>query len=463
MLLHYLLRREGSSVFSVTKLGVYFTWSVLCCVCTHTKLKRIIDPDQIKGSGALAALLCEVLAVGNTMNEGTKKGDARAITVDSLLTLTKTKSHCKSMTVLDYIAESLLTKDASGIISSSTTYYTESAPPPASYSSFPKTGREMLGFAAELPDLDAASRLPIVELCQQAQQLRSALQGAKRELSALQAEASGENEATAVEAGGGAPTARLATRLSPSARQENPRAALMAMFQKRNDGTGGSNGLSEAMKVQRRDKERVMKQGHGVEEGKIRSDEECGKKGEIARQPTLEAAAVVSSLDDFVDRASCRLGALSRAEDEVRAAASRMAAFLGDRSQDAGYIFACLKQFAELTGAARDRHDKRVEDLARKARIAARQQQEQYRKVGSGGTDCCLRGMNVKATTGSFTTSATERRQQRSIDPKAGLMEEVRLRYTHQKKSSREFAASKNAEKLAFVSPEAKEDVEFGP
>ena len=33
----------------------------------------------------------------------------------------------------------------------------------------------------------------------------------------------------------------------------------------------------------------------------------------------------------------------------------------------------------------------------------------------------------------------------------------------HQKKSSREFAASKNAEKLAFVSPEAKEDVEFGP
>ena len=95
--------------------------------------------------------------------------------------------------------------------------------------------------------------------------------------------------------------------------------------------------------------------------------------------------------------------------------------------------------------------------------IAARQQQEQYRKVGSGGTDCCLRGMNVKATTGSFTTSGTERRQQRSIDPKAGLMEEVRLRYTHQKKSSREFAASKNAEKLAFVSPEAKEDVEFGP
>ena len=121
------------------------------------------------GPAAAEALLGEVLAVGNAMNEGTRKGDARAITMDSLLTLTKTKSHCKSRTVLDYIAETLLSNDVDQ----------EASGDGCASSGKSKTGRETLNFVSELPDLEAASRLPIGELCTQVTQLASALQAAK--------------------------------------------------------------------------------------------------------------------------------------------------------------------------------------------------------------------------------------------------------------------------------------------
>ena len=45
------------------------------------------------------------------MNQGTAKGSAKAITVDSLLKLNNTKSVCKSMTVLDYIAGGIVREE----------------------------------------------------------------------------------------------------------------------------------------------------------------------------------------------------------------------------------------------------------------------------------------------------------------------------------------------------------------
>ena len=183
---------------------------------------------QVTGSEALAELLGEVLAVGNAMNEGTRKGDARAITMDSLLTLTKTKSHCKSRTVLDYIAETLLSNDVDQ----------EASGDGCASSGKSKTGRETLNFVSELPDLEAASRLPIGELCTQVTQLASALQAAKHELTAVKAAQQKGQQPL----GGRTTQSRAAaaaasfSSASEEAKAGDPRAALMAMIQKRSGG-----------------------------------------------------------------------------------------------------------------------------------------------------------------------------------------------------------------------------------
>jgi hypothetical protein len=121
-------------------------------------LRRSID--QIEKSTKLAQLLCKILTVGNVMNEGTAKGGARGITVDSLLKLTQTKSTCKSMNFLDFVVDSLLKADD-------------------------EETRSILTFAEDLPDLGGASKMPLGELCAQVAQLQADLLEAECELTLL--------------------------------------------------------------------------------------------------------------------------------------------------------------------------------------------------------------------------------------------------------------------------------------
>ena len=146
----------------------------------------------------------------------------------STLTLTKTKSHCKSRTVLDYIAETLLSNDVDQ----------EASGDGCASSGKSKTGRETLNFVSELPDLEAASRLPIGELCTQVTQLASALQAAKHELTAVKAAQQKGQQPL----GGRTTQSRAAaaaasfSSASEEAKAGDPRAALMAMIQKRVSG-----------------------------------------------------------------------------------------------------------------------------------------------------------------------------------------------------------------------------------
>ena len=446
---------------------------------------------QVTGSEALAELLGEVLAVGNAMNEGTRKGDARAITMDSLLTLTKTKSHCKSRTVLDYIAETLLSNDVDQ----------EASGDGCASSGKSKTGRETLNFVSELPDLEAASRLPIGELCTQVTQLASALQAAKHELTAVKAAqqkgqqplggrttqsraaaaaasfSSASEEAKAGDpraalmamiqkrSGGGATAVPAENTSEDEPKTTNPRAALMATIQKRNS---GGNYLSAAIEA----------------EGSSSSSSSSSSKRSSAGVAVADTAAVdartaeiVASLEAFTDAAGARIGRLKATAEDVKGRAGDMAAFLGDRASDAGHIFACLKRFAGLTAEAAACHDKRIEEAARELRIALRQQQMQQQRGGENGASATAgaegagssasaaarRGkLNRRASTGSIGGLAGYGQQKGEqalrgsfIDPKASLMEEVRLRFISKNEAKR-------AEKIARIAREAaEEDKEF--
>ena len=66
--------------------------------------------EELCGSAGLALVLRQMLTIGNIMNEGSRKGQASGITLDSLLKLTHTKGADKKTTVLDYVVTLCLDK-----------------------------------------------------------------------------------------------------------------------------------------------------------------------------------------------------------------------------------------------------------------------------------------------------------------------------------------------------------------
>ena len=71
---------------------------------------RVSASEELCGSVGLKLVLRQMLAIGNIMNEGTHKGQASGITLDSLLKLTHTKGADKKTTVLDYVVTLCLDK-----------------------------------------------------------------------------------------------------------------------------------------------------------------------------------------------------------------------------------------------------------------------------------------------------------------------------------------------------------------
>ena len=195
----------------------------------------------------------------------------------------------------------------------------------------------------------------------------------------------------------------------------------------------------------------------GKEGPSIKEELDESKRSESAMKDCAEAEEIIAVLERFIVEASDRLMHLSEVSLGVKNAATEMAAFLGDKTQEVGHIFGCLKQFAELTRAAQAKYDKRVEDNARKARIAARQQQQQQARANASNdfVGDLSRKVGRRASTGCIGSSGVNYTSSRNIDPKAGLMEEIRKQFICKHQATR----VAKLEKLA--KEEAEEDEEF--
>jgi hypothetical protein len=114
-------------------------------------------------SEKLQNLLDMVLQVGNTLNAGTRTGEAAGFKFDSLLKLTQTKSSDGKITVLDFVVTLFATHGQ----------------------------RDSLKLLVDFPDCHAAARLPVSDLVSQVTNLQHALQICEDELKAFKDELSG--------------------------------------------------------------------------------------------------------------------------------------------------------------------------------------------------------------------------------------------------------------------------------
>uniref|UniRef100_A0A7R9YEI9 Formin-like protein n=1 Tax=Pinguiococcus pyrenoidosus TaxID=172671 RepID=A0A7R9YEI9_9STRA len=73
--------------------------------------------DTILESSSFAVILQRLLAVGNILNEGTYRGNATSISLDSLLSVTTTKGADRKTTVLDYVVRRCLDKNEVRVLS----------------------------------------------------------------------------------------------------------------------------------------------------------------------------------------------------------------------------------------------------------------------------------------------------------------------------------------------------------
>ena len=75
---------------------------------TSTRLRTLQGAcRQVMASERLKAVLAAVLAIGNFLNQGTRKGSAQGFKLDSLAALTTTRAKDKSTTVLDVLVSTV--------------------------------------------------------------------------------------------------------------------------------------------------------------------------------------------------------------------------------------------------------------------------------------------------------------------------------------------------------------------
>jgi diaphanous 2 len=67
-------------------------------------------------SERLARILQKMLAVGNVMNEGSRKGQVAGFTLDSLLKMLSTKGVDKQTTVLDYVVRMIFERGERSVL-----------------------------------------------------------------------------------------------------------------------------------------------------------------------------------------------------------------------------------------------------------------------------------------------------------------------------------------------------------
>ena len=150
--------------------------------------------DQVTKSKKLEIILEKVLVIGNTMNEGTCKGDAMGFKFDSLQKLTQTKSVDGKKTVLDYIV----------------------------MTSIENNERSLLDLSSDIPDCQKASRIQIGDAINDTALLQKELKECKTELTKM------KNDQAR----------RPVTRSMANPEQSpevDPRKALMALIANRNN------------------------------------------------------------------------------------------------------------------------------------------------------------------------------------------------------------------------------------
>jgi len=418
----------------------------------------------------LTSLLLEVLAVGNIMNEGTEKGGAKGITVDSLLKLTNTRSVCKSMTVLDYIVDSLLVKQRKYISEKVPTIEDLLDGPSSSSSSFHKSHHadeeeeeedgpaSILDFAKDLPDLNEACRLPLGELIQQVTQIGKSLAMAKREHQKLKNEndkmiekqnnssseeigktRSQTNSLKAADTSSSSSSSSLMEMLKQRAIERDEQPSREPVTDRNDDSRRdvplGRN-LSESMQDEAEacQSTKTMSDENGLRASSfLASDPKAGflaalKARAVSEEPeststtsstsittstsTTNSASISSTssalkaLDDFMECAEMCLKQVQDSSEECRIKCENVTKFFGEPGTDVGHILKCLKQFSVVTIESKDKAINKKLEEERKERIAAKQEASAMTPFKSG---------NQIMTTPS-----------RDIDPKAGLMSEIR-------------------------------------
>jgi len=511
---------------------------------------------QVVASDRLASILGEVLRVGNAMNAGTAKGGAQGVTVESLLKLTQTRSvgtGRDSLTVLDYIAETLLKKqsegdevrraamldallspaaqdgdcdddeggdgdcDASTDATRDITRRCDATQTPGVRGAAVANENEgeeeesgdglveaaPLDFWRELPDLEAASRLPIADLSAQVVSLRAALGTARREFAKLEDEAKQEAEAqsqtpsaqggeTATAATGPMPPRKVgklklpqAADSSSSSAASDPRAGLMAMLKARGaaadqesvpsaapatvpkeageaaaaatrevpaerasadddeatavvatkaaaDAAGLRTtsflaadpraGLMAALKARRAqdddEEEGTAKAPSSEPESMVAAAAPSASDKASSAQPVepagkvCAAGAAAKALGEFLNGAEALVASLEKEAASTKADADGMALFFGERGQDPGHIFDCLRKFSAMTREAKCKAEAKAAEQQRKQRIA----DAEVKAAASGGAKTLRKKPAPQAS------------EQADIDPKAGLMSEIRRR-----------------------------------
>ena len=520
---------------------------------------------QVVASDRLASILGEVLRVGNAMNAGTAKGGAQGVTVESLLKLTQTRSvgtSRESLTVLDYIAETLLKKQTEGdevrraamldaLLSPSGQNADddgdddndEAGDCDASTNATRDVTRRCdatqaavaededadgdglveaapLDFWRELPDLEAASRLPIAELSAQVVSLRAALGTASREHAKLEDDAKKEAEAHSQTQLAPAPAAAaqeataatgqvLARKVGKlklpqaadggSSASADPRAGLMAMLKARGaaadqeqraesasstsaapaSGASKEVGAAAAATTREVPSERasadddeataVVATKAAADAAGLRTtsflaadpraglmaalkarraqddndeEESTAKAPSTKPEPPLTAAAAAAApalvsdksssvkvvelankvcaagkaakaLGEFLNGAESLVASLEEEAASTKTDADGMALFFGERGQDPGHIFDCLRKFSAMTREAKSKAEAKMAEQQRKQRIA----DAEAKALANGGAKTLKKKPAPPASD-----------QKADIDPKAGLMSEIRRR-----------------------------------
>jgi hypothetical protein len=192
-------------------------WLVLL-ILPQSTLPQVVRSacEAVMASKGLALVLQQMLVVGNLMNEGSRKGQASGITLESLLKLIHTKGTDKKTTVLDYVIGLCLDKVrwrrvrayiirvsmAGRVFANSNDVFNHSL-----FAS--SQGHHVqLKFPSELSALDPASRTPAKDVARELGDVQKQFAGAKVEARKAAEEAQEAASAAAsagVGVGGGGP------------------------------------------------------------------------------------------------------------------------------------------------------------------------------------------------------------------------------------------------------------------
>lgn len=164
------------------------TFMLLLLLCPQEKYQHALAAIEqlaqacveLSGSESLVRVFGCVLALGNRMNAGTPRGNAKAFDIDTLSVLSSMRSTDGSTSFIEYVADVALTDSDS----ESEDAVAEAGAPRSRLSSLPKQqqqGEEDALYSVELRSLSAAAKgMSFTEMDEIAHELAAAIEGANQ-------------------------------------------------------------------------------------------------------------------------------------------------------------------------------------------------------------------------------------------------------------------------------------------